>query len=74
MLFRSLDCSFVAGETPDRYETPLSSVCSEELIDPAIRAVAAVPTLDDVDLVDLTTVDNIPPAKFPAARATTSTY
>jgi hypothetical protein len=53
----------------------LSSVCGEELIDPAILTGETGPDLDDiVEVVDLTSVDEVFSAKIPAARPSTSTY
>ncbi len=60
-------------EVPFGYETPLSSVYSDELIDPAILPAVAAPGLDAIEFVDLTGVDDIS-AKYSGVKMIQSTY
>jgi hypothetical protein len=55
----SWDSPLPEDEVPFGYETPLSSVCSDELIDPAILPAVAAPGLGAIEVVDLTGVDDI---------------
>ncbi|ERF70584.1 hypothetical protein EPUS_07881 [Endocarpon pusillum Z07020] len=53
------DSPLPEDEVPFKYETPFSSVCSDELINPAILPAVAVPGLGAIEVVDLTDVDEI---------------
>lgn len=70
----SLDSSVADDEVPRCYKTPLSSVCGEEFIDPAILAESTAPDLDDVEVVDLTSVNKVFSAPISAAVPTYCTY
>jgi len=70
----SSDSTLVDDDISHVYETPLSSVYSEDLIDPAILSTTTQPDLGTVEVVDLTSVDDVPSAKFSTARTTTSMY
>ncbi|RYP75605.1 hypothetical protein DL771_002305 [Monosporascus sp. 5C6A] len=67
------DSSLANDETPPGYKTPLSSVCSEMLIDPAILPVEPMPDLDATEVVDLTSVDDTPEPRYPIAATTQTT-
>ena len=68
------DSSLANDETPLGYKTPLSSVCSEMLIDPAILPVEPIPDRDAIDVVDLTSVDDTPEPRYRIAATTQSAY
>jgi hypothetical protein len=69
----SWDSTLLEDEVPLRYEIPLSSVCSDELIDPAILPAVAAPGLGVIEVVDLTGVDDIS-AKYSGAGMIQSAY
>lgn len=49
----SWDGIFMENEAPLGYETPLSSVCDDELIDPALLPAVTVPEFGAIEVVDL---------------------
>lgn len=68
------ESSLVKDDTHPGYETPLSSVCSEELIDPAILPVEPMPDLDAIEVVNLTSINDTPEPRYPIAATTQSAY
>lgn len=69
----SRDSPLLEDGVPFGYETPLSSVCSDELIDPAILPAVVAPGLGAIEVVDLTGVDDIS-AKYSGAEMIQSAY
>ncbi|KAL8856250.1 MAG: hypothetical protein Q9178_007137 [Gyalolechia marmorata] len=62
----SWDSPLLEDGVPFGYGTPLSSVCSDELIDPAIVPTVAAPGHGAIKVVDLTGVDDVS-AKYSGA-------
>lgn len=69
-----LDSSVTGGGVPRYDEMLLSSVYDEDLIDPVILPAVMRPDLDDLEVVDLTKLDEMVPPKIPTAIPATSTY
>jgi hypothetical protein len=53
-------------------KTPRTSVCSDDLIDPALLSVEALPDIDAIEIVDLSTVDSFEPPSCRQSMAESS--
>jgi hypothetical protein len=70
----SSDSTLIEDDTSHCYNTPLSSACSDEVIDPAILPLPTELNLDAIEVVDLTSVYDASLAKMSMSKSPASMY